>query len=91
MHRYGDMNYLMSLDFDEVMEMYIKAKKEGAHDKLWQQWLIDYSRMTTETFISFTDYKKKTFKPEHKNGKTKEEILKEAEKIKTLDQRKGGN
>ena len=91
LRRYHDINFLMTLDFDEFMGMYIKAKKEDAHDKLWQQWLSDYSRMTTETFVSFEDYKKKASKPEHKPGKTKEEILEAAEKIKALDQRKGGN
>jgi len=91
MHRYHDFNYLMTLDFDEFMELYLKAKKENILDRLWQQWLIDYSRMTTETFISFTDYKKKSFIPNNNKKLDKDEILKQAEKIKALDQRKGGN
>ena len=84
----------MTLDFDEFMEMYIKAKEENANETLWQQWLVDYSRMNNGLqlqFVAFPDYKKIAFKPDHKTGKTKEEILKQAEQIKALDQRKGGN
>jgi len=44
--------------------MYLKAKKENSLDMLWQQWLVDFSRMDGDNFISFKDYKQRTFKPE---------------------------
>lgn len=70
--------------------MYFKAKKENAEDKLWQRWLVDFARMNHENFISFQDYKDKTFnKSGNKTVLNKEEILKDAEDIKKLDQ-KGG-
>ena len=70
------------------MEMYIKAKRENAEDKLWQRWLVDFARMNHENFVSFKDYKKEAFKPKPERL-DREEILKDAEDIKRLDQ-KGG-
>lgn len=61
------------------------AYKKDIEDRLWQQWLIDYSRMVKETFISFDNYKKGLMKPAPKKFDI-EEVLKEAEKIKRLDQ-----
>ena len=68
------------------MEMYIKAKKENAEDKLWQQWLVDFARMDHESFTSFENYKKEAFGPKAE-ALDKEKILEEAEKIKALDQK----
>ena len=86
------MDFLTTLDFDEFMEMYVKAKEETAVDRLYQQWLVNYSMMTTETFMTFPEYKRKSFMAIGRDNKLdKEEILKQAEKIKALDQRKGGN
>jgi 3-dehydroquinate synthase class II len=91
MHRYNDMNFLMAFDFEEVMAMYIKARDENILDKLWKQYLVDYSGMTKETFVKFEDYKKQMFKIEVKKEKLdKETIIADAETIKAMDQ-KGGN
>jgi 2-oxoglutarate dehydrogenase complex dehydrogenase (E1) component-like enzyme len=87
MHRYSDMSYLMAFDIDEVMEMYLKAKKENVIEQLWAQWLIDYSRMDKESFTSFEDYKRKAFKVENNVELDKEKILTEAEEIKEADQK----
>ena len=71
------------------MEMYAKAKRENAEEMLWQQWLVDFARMSHENFISFQDYKGEALKPKIERL-DKEKILEEAEKIKILDQ-KGKN
>ena len=75
----------MSLDIDEVMEMYIKAKRENTNDKLWQQWLVNYGRMDSEHFTSWEDYKKESMKPPLAKVDI-EQVLKDAEEIKRLDQ-----
>ena len=87
MRRY-DINFVMTLDFDEVIEMYVKAKNEIVLDKLWQQYLIDYGNMDKESFIGFDEYKSKAFIVKVKLDKNK--ILADALKIKEADQ-KGGN
>ena len=65
--------------------MLADAFKIDQEEKLWDQWLVDYSRMTGETFVSFADYKEKTI---HKSGNktilNKEEILKDAEEARRL-------
>ncbi len=86
MHRY-DINFIMSMEFDDVMGMYLKAKRENAEDKLWDQWLVDFARMDQETFIPFEDYKKEAFKPKPEKLDI-DKILAEAEKIKALDQKR---
>ena len=61
------------------------AFKLDQEEKLWDQWLVDYSRMTGETFVSFDDYKKKaTGKSGNKTVLNKEEILKDAEEARRL-------
>lgn len=89
MHRY-DINFVMTMDFEDVLAMYLKAIEKNAIEQLWQQWLVDFSRMDKEHFISFSNYKKEAFKPKNNNKLNKEEILSEAQKIKQADQ-KGGN
>jgi len=86
----------MTFDFDEVMNMYLKAKKENVAEQLWQRWLVDYNRMNDGEplqFISFDKYKEKAFKPKtNSTDIDKEKILKEAEEIKAMDQgQKGGS
>lgn len=78
----------MTLDIDEVMEMYLKAKREKAEEMLWQRWLVDFSRMNHENFISFENYKKEVFKSKTESL-DKAKILEDAEDIKRMDQ-KGG-
>lgn len=85
MHRYNNMEFILTFDFDEVIEMYLKARKENTEEKLWQQWLVDYSRMNSEHFTSWDDYKKESIKPLLKKVNV-EEVLKDAEEIKRLDQ-----
>ena len=80
----------MQMDLKELMELYIQALKKDMEDKLFKQWLVDYNRMTSETFISFADYKSKIFKTENKEKLDVKQIIKDAEEIKRLDQR-GGN
>ena len=85
MHRYNNMEFILTFDFDEVIEMYLKAKKENAEEKLWQIWLVNYNKMNKDNFTSFDDYKKESMKPVLKNVDV-EEVLKDAEEIKRFDQ-----
>lgn len=57
-----------------------RIDKEG---QLWEQWLVDYSRMTGETFVSFDDYKAGLFGT--KANLDKEAILLDADKIRAAD------
>ncbi|WP_200415937.1 hypothetical protein [Virgibacillus salexigens] len=50
-------------------------------DKIWEKWLVDYSRMGEGDFISFDEYKDRHFKKENKQQKSDEEILNDAENI----------
>lgn len=87
MHRYNNIDFIMRFDIDTVIEMYEKAIKENIMDQLWQQFLVDYSRMDSKHFISWIDYQKEFTKPVPQKVSVKE-VLEDAEMIKKLDQNK---
>lgn len=73
-----------------IIKLLADAVKKDIEDKLWQQWLVERPYM--EEFISFENYKNKTFKnikTENNNNIDTKKAIEEAEKIKNLDQ-KGG-
>jgi hypothetical protein len=63
----------------------VDAYEKDLEDKLWQQWLAIYPNMSNENFISFEDFKKEAFKPKLEKIDV-EEVLKDAESIKAMDQ-----
>lgn len=82
----------MNLDATEGLELIKTAYQKQAEERLWQRWLVDYSNMDQEHFMSFEDYKNKVFKPQNTTN-TKldaKAIIVKAEKIKALDQARGG-
>jgi hypothetical protein len=80
----------MQMECNDFIELYSKAIYKSQEERLWQQWLIDYSRMDSEHFINYENYKKKNIKNKTENNSINiENIIKEAEKIKKSDQ-KGG-
>lgn len=76
------------MGFDDGVEQIRGAYLKDAEDKLYKQYLVDYSNMDKEHYMSFEDYKAKAFEPQSKSktALNKEQILSEAEKIKRLDQ-----
>ena len=81
---YG-INSTSKLPLKNITRLLIDSVKLDQEEKLWNQWLVDYSRMSGETFVSFADYKEKTIhKSENKTILNKEEILKDAEEARRL-------
>jgi len=62
------------------------AIMKNSEEQLWEQWLVDYSKMTKETFISFKEYKLKAMKPKVNNKVDVKKIIEDAERIKKADQ-----
>ncbi|WP_297637241.1 hypothetical protein [uncultured Clostridium sp.] len=74
------MNYILSLEVEEGLEIINKAFEKDMDEFLWQRWLVDYRGMDEKTFIGFTEYKDKlTGKNIVKDSKMS--YLEEAEKI----------
>ena len=78
------------MELFEFMKLLNVAIMKDLEERLWQQWKVDYARMSEENFISFNDYKEKAMKPKVDNKINVKKILEDAEQIKALDQ-KGGN
>ena len=79
--RYSNFDYILNLYYKDGFEFIVKAFEKENEDKLFKQWLVDYSRMNEDNFMSFEDYKKrptKTKPPEEKLSKEQiEEKVKE--------------
>jgi hypothetical protein len=85
LHSHYGINSTTKIKLKTITLLLIDAYKKDREDKLWQQWLIDYGRMDSEHFISFEDYKKEFIKPEPEKVDV-EDVLRDAEKIKAMDQ-----
>ncbi len=57
------MSFIMSLPADTGIELYIKAMEKNNEHQAWEQWLVDYSRMTKENFKPFSEYLREIKKP----------------------------
>lgn len=88
--QYGINPFTTKIKLKTINILLRDAYEKDMEDRLWQQWLVDYSRMGKEIeFISFTDYKSKTFKTKNNEKIDVKKIIEDAEKIKALHQ-KGG-
>ena len=89
--QYGIDPYTTKIKIKTINKLIEDAYKKDMEDKLFSQWLIDYSRMDKETFICFADYQTKIFKHENNEKLDVKEILAKAEEIKRLDQKEVRN
>lgn len=90
--RYTNIEYILSLDFEEGNKIIELAKEKELDNILWDRWLVDYRNMrTNETFISFDDYKAKlTQRKTDISLDSKEDLLQMAQEIeKKLAEKRG--
>ena len=81
LRRYNNVTYIFNLDFIEGCELIKKAIETELEDKVWDRWLVDYSKMDKDSFISFEDYKNNMLGSHECIEISKEELLKAAEEI----------
>lgn len=82
LHRYSDMSFIMSLSAEEGIALYEKAIEKTIEHQVWERWLVDYSKMTKETFKSFKDYLSDVLKPPQSiDNRSDEEIINDADNI----------
>lgn len=70
------------------MELYIKALEGNLDERLYQQWLVEITRMTEENNMGFEEYKRKSIQPPAEKIDANK-VIEDMEKIKNLDQRGG--
>lgn len=75
LHSTYDFRYILKLDIRLVTRLLISALEKREECKAWEMWLSLYPKMTTDTFIPFSEFHKRVIiapvKPE-----SKEDILK---------------
>lgn len=56
LHRYGNLEYIMRLDFEEAARIIAKAKEKEKEQRYFLQWVVQLPHMTQEHFVSFDAY-----------------------------------
>lgn len=90
--RYANIDYILGLSFNEGYELIVMAFEKQTEELLWQRWLVDYPKMTKDTFISFNDYKEEALGSAIRvqTYVSKEKLLAEADEILKKVATKGG-
>ncbi|GEM_PF-1355728 len=77
------------MEWQEGYELIEKSLEVELDNKIWDRWLVDYSKMTEDNFISFENYKALLTGKIDRTIST-EDILKESEEILKLTEKKRG-
>lgn len=98
LRRYRDIDYVLRMPYLDGMKLINKAFENEQDEIIYERWLTLYPYMEIKKihFISFKDYKRKlTGKFYTKSGKSTDELIRMAEKIKRADlkgvRKDGGN
>lgn len=72
MHRYGDINYVMNMNFNDGADLINKAYKKSVDEVLMQRWIMHYQHA-----MSFDEFKDEVIEISYKkkDSRTQEEIL----------------
>ena len=60
LHRYGNIEYVYKLPIRRAVKLIIKAKTEERKAVLFQMWLMRFTLMDKESFVSFRRFYEKT-------------------------------
>ena len=51
LHRYGNLEYIMRLDFEDAARIIDKAKEKEKEQRYFMQWVVQLPNMTKENFV----------------------------------------
>jgi len=80
--RYSDMSFFMSLDVDMVCDQIEKAIVKQNEEKLWDIYLVNFSKMDKDSFESFEEFKKRLEQPQQAQSTTT--VEEEYDKLKAM-------
>jgi hypothetical protein len=83
--RYGNIEFVFRLDYQDGLYLYIKAKQENQKDRKYLVWAQLYKHYTEKTFMSFEEFcaASSPKKPEViGKKKTAKELIEESDAIK---------
>lgn len=83
LHRYKSLDYIMQMDIESAERLIAKAREKEKESRYFLQWVVQLPNMTSETYISFSEYMDKVT---GRNIDTRpiSECMKELEEIKKL-------
>ena len=76
LHRYGNIEYVYKLPIRRAVKLIIKAKTEERKAVLFQMWLMRFTLMDKESFVSFEDFYENATVPQI-DTRPKDEIMSE--------------
>jgi len=83
------MNFILSLEIDEFLSLIEKAFEKQEEGRARDMWLMKYQHMDSKNFMPFSQFFRLQKQP--KVNRPKEEILKEAERIRaSIRDKEGG-
>lgn len=56
LHRYGNLDYIMRLDFRTAGSIIAKAREKEKEKRFFLQWVVQLPHMSKENFVSFDEY-----------------------------------
>lgn len=77
------MNYILNLDIEDFLELYIETLIKKQENKLFQEWVVQVPYMDKDSYIPFNDYLNscKQNNQSSYNPISDEELLKEMEEV----------
>lgn len=82
MERYSDISFIMSMPFEQGLNLFQKANEKNIEQRAWERWLVDYSKMTEENFVPFPKYLQILTQPkQNADNRSDDEIIEDAENI----------
>ena len=83
----GDYQNIKYLPLMFGLKMYISRKEKAEDNKLWDIYLVNFSKMDEKTYKSFEEWKRKIKTPCNPK-KSKEELINQAEQVKRQHQKR---
>lgn len=83
LHRYGNIEYIMRLDFAASSRLIKKAIEKEKENRYFLQWVVQLPNMTKENYVSFEAYLDK-LTGRNIDKRPTSEIMAEIEEIKKL-------
>ena len=90
LHRYSNIDYVMSLEFTHGLELMAKAREKERDERIFQQWVVQLPAMSMNgTVMSFDEYHSRVTGANIDRRPTLE-ILKEMDELEKEFEKGGG-
>lgn len=76
MKRYGNIDYVMHMDFKDAVKLINEATEDERKEKYWQMYVSCYPHFRKENIISFEEFYENS-KPKKIDTRSKDEVMRD--------------